>query len=100
MITREQQEKLLVSEIKWIMQVPNPEVQIYHWVEKFVVPAVKITVYAGGHRFILEDIPGNNSSLDVVVDNRQPFWVTGRETSAELLNIRQMLLNKYDTKTK
>ena len=99
-MTRAEQEKLLVADIKWIMQIPNPDVSIYHWVEKFVLPAVKITVYAGGHNFVLEDIPGNTSSLDVAVDNKKPFWVTGRENATELLNIRQQLLDKYDTKTK
>jgi len=97
--TREQKEKLLVSEIKMIMQIPNKDVHVMNWVEKFVVPATKITVSAGRHYFILDEIPGNSYSMDIVVDGRK-MWVTSEACAQELFTLRQLLIDQYGEKTK
>lgn len=93
--TREQQEKFFVSQIKWIMQISNPDVYIFRFIEKQVVPAVKIIVHAGMRRFVLEEIPGNSYSIDVVVDNKK-MWITSSDCVNDLLNIKQNLLQSYE----
>ncbi len=98
-MTREQMEKSLVADIQLIAQMPIDFVTVRHWTDKIVFPAVKITVYAGLRSFVLEDIPGNASSLDIVVDGK-PWWVTGRESVNAVFQIRKQLLEQYDTKTK
>ena len=95
MYTSEQQEKFFVSQIKWIMQIPNPDVYIFRFIEKQVVPVVKIIVHAGVHRFVLEEIPGNSYSIDVVVNNKK-MWITSSDCVNDLLNIKQNLLQSYE----
>ena len=97
--TREQTEHSFVADIKSIMNLPIQKVDIYRWTDKFVFHVVKITVHAGGRYFVLDEIPGNASSLDIVVDGK-PWWVTGRESVDAVFQIRKQLLEQYDTKTK
>ena len=96
---REQQEKFLVSQIKWIMQIPQRDVYVLRWIDKSVVPATKITVFAGMHKFVLDEIPGNSYSIDVIVDG-QKLWITSSECMAEITSIQNQLLQEYDEKTK
>lgn len=97
--TYEQQEKFLVSQIKWIMQIPQRDVYVLRWIDKSVVPATKITVFAGMHKFVLDGIPGNSYSMDVIVDG-QKLWITSSECMAEITSIQNQLLQEYDEKTK
>ena len=93
--TREQTEHSFVADIKSIMNLPIQKVDVYRWTDKFVFHVVKITVHAGGRYFILDEIPGNTSSLDIVVDGK-PWWVTHQNNVNELFNIRDQLLKQYD----
>jgi len=98
-MTREQIENSFVADIEKIMSLPIQKVDVYRWTDKFVFRVVKITVYAGGRYFVLDEIPGNTSSLDVVVDGK-PFWVTGQKNFNKLVNIRGQLLEQYNKKIK
>ena len=92
-----QTEKFLVSQIKWIMQIPNKNVYIDNVIG---VPGLtKISVDVIGHRFVLEEIPGNSYSIDVVLDGKS-FWVTGRDTVTELLRIKNQLKQQYASNEK
>ena len=92
-----QTEKFLLSQIKWIMQIPNKNVYINNVIG---VPGLtKISVDVIGHRFVLEEIPGNSYSIDVVLDGKN-FWVTGRDTVTELLRIKKQLKQQYASNEK
>ena len=92
-----QTEKFLVSQIKWIMQIPNKNVYIDNVIG---VPGLtKISVDVIGHRFVLEEIPGNSYSIDVVLDGKN-FWVTDRNTVTELLIIKDLLKQQYASNEK
>lgn len=90
-VTHEQQENKLVKTIKRIMQMPNKDVSVYSWVDKYVFPASKITVHAGDLYFVLEDIPCNSFSMDIEVNGKK-LWVTTLERVAELIDIKNLLL--------
>lgn len=92
-----QTEKFLVSQIKWIMQIPNKNVYIDNVIG--VPGLIKISVDVIGHRFVLEEIPGNSYSIDVVLDGKK-FWVTGRDTVTELLIIKDLLKQQYASNEK
>jgi hypothetical protein len=92
-----QTEKFLVSQIQWIMQIPNKNVHINNVIG---VPGwTKISVDVIGHRFVLEEIPGNSYSIDVVLDGKN-FWVTDRNTVTELLIIKDLLKQQYASNEK
>ena len=65
----EQQEKLFLSLIQWIVQIPNLEVEIKDLSEKQTYQSTKITVVAELHRFEMVDKDAN--SFDVVVDGKK-----------------------------
>ena len=94
-MNREQQEKLLLATIKWMLDIKHKEVYVYNWVEK----SSRISIYAAGQRLVLTDIPGNKSSLDVNL-NGKDYWVTGEKVAPELLEIRNQLIAQYGNKTK
>ncbi len=98
-MNREQQENLLLATIKWMLDIKHKEVYVYNWVEKSILPASRISIYAAGQRLILTDIPGNKSSLDVNL-NGKDYWVTGEKVAPELLQIRKQLIDQYGNKTK
>lgn len=92
-----QTEKFLVSQIQWIMQIPNKNVHINNVIG--VPELTKISVDVIGHRFVLEEIPGNSYSIDVVLDGKN-FWVTDRDTVTELLIIKDLLKQQYASNEK
>lgn len=92
-----QTEKFLVSQIQWIMQIPNKNVHINNVIG--VPELAKISVDVIGHRFVLEEIPGNSYSIDVVLDGKN-FWVTDRNTVTELLIIKDQLKQQYASNEK
>lgn len=92
-MNREQQEKLLLATIKWMLDIKHKEVYVYN------LPASRISIYAAGHKLVLTDIPGNKSSLDVHL-NGKDYWVTGEKVAPELLEIRNQLIAQYGNKTK
>ena len=98
-MNREQQEKLLLVTIKWMLNTKHKEVYVYNWVEKSILPVSRISIYAAGQRLVLTDIPGNESSLDVNL-NGKDYWVTGEKVAPELLEIRNQLIAQYGNKTK
>lgn len=92
-----QTENFLISQIQWIMQIPNKNVHINNVIG---VPGLaKISVDVIGHRFVLEEIPGNSYSIDVVLDGKK-FWVTDRNTVTELLIIKDLLKQQYASNEK
>lgn len=97
--TREQYEKFLISTIKWIVRIPDKEVRIWHWLDKSVVPAIKISVNAGHYNFVLDEIPGNSYSMDVEVNGKKA-WLTTPDSVQEAFSIRNQLLEQYQQNVK
>ena len=98
-MTREKQERRLVKSVDAIMWMPHRIVCVEKWTDKHVFHVAKITVHAGGRYFILDEIPGNASSMDIEVDGKK-MWITTQEYSNRLFEIHTKLLNEYDSNNK
>lgn len=92
---KRQESVKMVIEIKEMLNKPNKKVEILHWLDKSVEPATKVTVTTEVGYFILDEIPGNSSSMDIYVNNKF-MWVTDNACFNELLKIRNKLVEQYD----
>ena len=88
----EQQEKLFLSLIQWIVQIPNLEVEIKDLSEKQTYQSTKITVAAGLHHFEMVDKDAN--SFNVVVDGKKQT-VVSPDVVSELHYIKRYLVEYH-----